>query len=279
MKSSTQELLERVDGYGIDDSIAEYLNASHRDFEVAASPVQPRWLQRFLQGLTDLIAGASRRSAPGTTAQYSKPALGPCNRFSVLRSRIRSHPAFSETGTCQAPLGFFGGRPIIGEGSPINGGVYLSALPHEALVIDARHGALDLIFRELHSMVLAKNSARRMSEDQILQEVINITCRKLCFDESRTEKLTLVEEIGPDQKISLDLFITAGTGVARHQVLLAAYLVESLKERGFLRGFCTIDSSSQHPSGDDERLVYTNESGRVFVFDPRTLAETQPHVA
>lgn len=276
MKRPQEALRNQVKNYGIDDSIAEYLDSSGRDFELPTESPAPHWLKRFVQNLSDLVAGAPRHVAPGTTAQVRDVALGPCNRFSLTLARVRTFGGYSPARNTHSSLGYFGGRPMIAEGSQINGGVYLSPLPQEALVVDARHGAVDQVFREVHSVVLAKNCARKLSEDQILQEIVNICCAKLRFDPHALFRLVRTEQIEPDQKISLDLFLTAGIGVARHQALLAAYLVESFKEKGLLRGFYTLDGSSFHKTFEDERLIYTSENGRIFVFDPLSLHGTQP---
>lgn len=194
------------------------------------------------------------------------------NRFHRALRRIRYQSQFNPNKSDKAPLGTFGGRHIIGESTPINGGVYLGAAPQEALVVDDRHGALERLYNELVVRLAEVSIDRRLDEREILPEVAGLVVRRIRFSESETRELTERENINPDEKVAIDMYLHEQVGVARHQMLLVAYLIERLKKRGVLNGCLMIDSISAHSLGHDDRLIYTSPHGYLFIFDALKLA-------
>jgi hypothetical protein len=190
------------------------------------------------------------------------------NRFQRALRRVRYLSQFSSKRSEKAPLGHFGGRHIIGESTPINGGVYLGAVPQEALVVDDKHGALERLYNELVLKLAEISLDRRLDESEILPEVAGLVMRRIRFDQRETQAIIERESVGPDEKVAIDMFIHEQVGVARHQVLIVAYLIERLKKRGVLTGNLTLDGMSSHLMAHDDRLIYTSQLGYLFIFDP-----------
>lgn len=195
------------------------------------------------------------------------------NRFQRMLRRVRSKKDYSAARTAKSPLGLFGGRPIIGESTPINGGIYLGVVSQEALVIDDKHGGLERLYKELVVRLSEVSLDRTLEEKEILPEVAALTAKHLKFSESAVESICKREGIQPDDKVAIDMFLFEGIGVARHQVLVAAYLIERLKVRNLLQGCVSIKSTSTHLMGGDECLTYTSPRGYLFIFDPLKLSQ------
>ncbi|MBX7143480.1 MAG: hypothetical protein K1X79_03440 [Oligoflexia bacterium] len=196
---------------------------------------------------------------------------GGFNRFQRALRRIRYISQFNPTRTAQSPLGSFGGRHIIGESTPINGGVYIGVVPQECLVVDDKHGALERVYNELVVRLAEISIDRKLDENEILPEIANLVLKHLKFDDQQTREITEREGIAADDKVAIDMYLYEHVGVARHQVLVAAYLIERLKKRGVLNGCFTLDPMSTHLMGHDDRLVYTSPHGYLFIFDPLKL--------
>lgn len=190
------------------------------------------------------------------------------NRFQRMLRRVRSMREYSAARTAKSPLGNFGGRPIIGESTPINGGIYLGVVPQEAVVIDDKHGGLERLYKELVVRLSEVSLERALEEKEILPEVAALTLKHLKFSEHAVESICKREGIEPDEKVAIDMFLFEGIGAARHQVLVAAYLIERLKIRNLLHGCVSIKSTSTHLMGGDECLTYTSPRGYLFMFDP-----------
>ena len=73
------------------------------------------------------------------------------------------------------------------------------------------------------------------------------------------------------------MYIKKKIGVARHQVLLAAYLLEKLKEKFVIKGTHWIDQTIS-AENYHERLVFKSADGEIFRFDPtKGLGKTAIH--
>jgi hypothetical protein len=184
-----------------------------------------------------------------------------------MLQRIRKHPRYQARESSRAPYGLFAQRAIIGEFTPWDQGVYVSPTACEAVVIDHSHGALERVYRELLAWIRARGGTQ-ISERAAVQSVITVVERFIRFSPEGYAALMDREQVKPDSKTSLDLFIQDGVGLARHQVLLAGFLVERLQTQGILHGHGTIDPISYSETGDDERYVYTCRNGEVLVLDP-----------
>jgi hypothetical protein len=182
---------------------------------------------------------------------------------------IQDSPEFTPYFTALAPYGFYKGRFIIGECTRINGGIYLSAQPYEELVIDESHGALGPLLSELVTRFnKAGLKGSSMNEYQIISETLFFVRSKLLYRENARSLIKSLAGVSADQKVSLDVYVRAGLGAARHQVLLAAYLFEKLKSAGILTGCLYIDSSGSSSGLNTERLAYTSASGEFICFNP-----------
>ena len=191
--------------------------------------------------------------------------------YELLIERIKNHKDFSPVRTSDFPYGAFTGRPIIGEYSRINGGVYLSANAREAIVVDERYGGLELIYSQLMVNFVRRNGTRvqKGTETDLVKAAIELAQTKLTYVSEQTiDMLGQKEVLRSDEKVTLDVFIEHGLGTSRHQVLLAAYLLEKLKDKGYLHGQIILDSTMNKGKNTPEKLIYSSESGDLFVFDP-----------
>ena len=193
------------------------------------------------------------------------------SRFDLMLERIKLHSSYSPVKTAEFPYGSFSGRPIIGEYSRINGGVYLSATAKEAIVVEERYGGLEPIYSQLMVAFVRKNGSRirATNEAELVQAAIELAQDKLTFvTEPTIEMLGQKEVLKPDEKVTLDVFIEHGLGTARHQVLLAGYLLEKLKDQGYLHGKIIIDGTMTDGKNTQEKLVYSSEAGDLYIFEP-----------
>lgn len=260
-------------------SLHSNLSESGSTGEMASTDIISRPLRRALRGLVALIQGSSSEELDLPQQDFfeklkacEKPDEGSgFNRFQRALRRVRGSRQFSPTRDSASPLGRFGDRHIIGESSKINGGVYIGVVPQEAVVIDDRHGGLERIYNQLVVRLSEISLDRTLDEKEILPEIAALVVHALRFDESAVRSVCEREEIAADDKVAIDMFIHEGIGSARHQVLVAAYLIERLRARNLLQGFARIDSVSSHLLGHDEKLSYTSPQGYFFVFDPIRL--------
>lgn len=174
-----------------------------------------------------------------------------------------------------SPYGFFDGRHIIGANTPIHEGVYVGALPHEAIVVDEAHGELEKVYTDLLVLHAKDHGKKNKIEKTIFPYVSRIVQEKLQFSPESVRTALDQNIIQPDHKVSLDYFLIQGVGIARHQMLLAAYLIEKLKLRGYLSGVLTIDSKYSFQEQTPESLTYKGEDGNEFHFDPIQLREDE----
>ena len=190
------------------------------------------------------------------------------NRFSEAIKRIQKSSDYDETVCSHAPYGSYGKRPIIGENTPINGGIFVGALPHEAIVIDEKYGLLNQIYDELMLRFVRFQGKRDQAEAQMIPHIFQLVQEKLRYSEGAVKNLLKDKGIRPDRKAALDIFLQARIGVARHQVLLAAYLMEKLQKRGLIAGCYSIDSMFSPVSQEEECLYYTDSNGNIHLFNP-----------
>ena len=218
-----------------------------------------------------------RKAAPG---KHTVPALNEeekTNRFLQAIKRIEFkhgyEPSFSQT----TPYGLFRGRHVIGENTKIANGIFVCAIPCEAVVVDEKYGVLQDIYLKLVSKIGVLDNKNSNYEYQIFSKVITFARETLRYSEESVENITKQYRIDFDEKVSLDLYIKKKVGVARHQVLLAAYLLEKLKEKFFIKGSFWIDQVYSSETYQ-ERLVFKSIDGEIFRFDPtKGLGKTAIH--
>ncbi len=190
------------------------------------------------------------------------------NRFLQALRKIEHSPQYASSNVFNAPYGYFRGRPMIGEETVVTGGIFVSAGAHEAIVVDEKYGYLAQILENIFQLAEKREKEGKNFKQGILTDISRIVQHTLKFDPAAVTKLLKDKNIGADAKVSLDIFIQARVGVARHQVLLAAYLIEKLRKKGLLNGRFAFDPRIKKEHGEDERLFYINSVGKVFVVDP-----------
>lgn len=241
-----------------------------------------RPLKRAIKGFMSLLHGGIDAGGSIAPQQEFFEKLKNCkpnsdthgfNRFQRALRRVRYSSEFKPTRTDASPLGLFAGRPVIGESTRINGGVYVGTVAQEVIVVDDKHGGLERIYKELVVRLSEISIDRTLQEKEILPEIAALAVKHLRFDEHALDSICAREGIAPDDKVAIDMFLYEGVGVARHQVLVVAYLIERLKQRNLLHGCASIDAMSTHLMGRDERLTYTSPTGYLFVFDPVKLRD------
>lgn len=137
----------------------------------------------------------------------------------------------------------------------------------EAIVVDEKYKKLNEVYQELVSRLkeLEKNGKNLKSE--VLSEVFRIVEEKIPFNEEAVLNINREYNIEPDQKIALDVYIGRG-GVCRHQALLGAYLLEKLKEEGYIEGKVSVDRNFVEGKGSHSWIRYQNSIGDIYIIDP-----------
>lgn len=200
--------------------------------------------------------------------------------FTALQ-RVRDTERFFDYSS-DSPYGTYKGRQIIGLGSKIHDGIYIAPARVEAVVVDEKYGSLPTIYEELASKVNNVAADSPYKEITILHETLRFTRSKIKLSPNAAVELRKQFKVTEDQKMTLDLFIEAEKGETRHQVLLAAYLLEKLKINKILSGFVGIDCrGSMAPiiTGDEitnasptitptERVIYVGIDGIIRYYSP-----------
>ena len=189
------------------------------------------------------------------------------NRFSVAKERIAYSPYYKEVTTSIAPYGMFSGRPLIGECNGILGGVYISAMPKEAIVIDEVFEFLPKVWENLRRDISTIGPRTINFEDVVLVCVKRVIENSLVFSPKRVAELHHAYNIRADQKVALDTYIRAGVADNRHITLLGGYLLEKLKFQGLLSGAIALDPVIREDCATDERLVYVKEDGDYWFLE------------
>jgi hypothetical protein len=201
-----------------------------------------------------------------TPSLTPSPSL-PRNRFSEAVRRIELSSFYKASISDEAPYGYYRNRIIIGEGVPINGSIYVGATPHEALVLDKKYGHLEHLILTLISRCSQIEEQNSAYEYEVFSRTVNLVRETLRYSEEGVQQILDKYHIKPDDKVTLDLFVQKKVGVARHQVLLVAFLLEQLRERNLISGHPTIENQISHEI-PQERLLFTSSEGEIFRFDP-----------
>lgn len=190
------------------------------------------------------------------------------NRFAEAVQRIKHLEYYEAAATKEAPLGHFDGRPIIGSKTAINGGVFVGAKSHEAIVVDESYGELEKIYNSLTVEFVRSENGRDSFSEKIFPYVVRVVQRTLDYRPEAVRELERTGQIQPDRKVALDFFIRKGFGSSRHQVLLAAYLLEKLVRRGLLQGNYSLDEKMLSEHESSEKLEFISQGGTRFLFNP-----------
>jgi hypothetical protein len=187
--------------------------------------------------------------------------------FRRATERVAASEHYQPEITALAPYGYFQGRVLIGESTRVNGGIYIGVCPQEAVVVDDRYGLLKRVFSKTCGRCIVLRERSSNYEYEIFVEILSAVRRMISFDPEAVDRIARRENMRPDQKISLDVYIENGVGEARHRVLLAAYLLEKLKDMGVIDGYHTIERRICD-GREQEVLIYTTPEGRSWEFEP-----------
>lgn len=194
------------------------------------------------------------------------------NRFALASERLSHSSLFDPRQSSAAPYGHYDGRPIIGECTKIHGGIYVGVKPQEAVVVDEKYGELSTTYKVFLDRLPKRFKNEEPTERELFKEVIRFVKDAIVLSYDKFQKIAEKHQLQPDRKIILDVFIREGVGLPRHQVLLACYLLEKLRQDGKIAGFHSIDAEVAFDDLDRDRLVYTTSGGELVTFDP--LAKT-----
>ena len=210
-------------------------------------------------------------NSSGAVPRRRAPVDDYCNRFQAMLERVGGHADYRSSRSAQEPYGTFQKRHIIGEHTKIDGGVYLGVAPHEALVVDDKYGILREVYTELMVRYVKRHggSARSIAERQMLTEIVDLVKERLRYmPEEKVQQIVHEQALPADKKIALDVYVQRQAGTDRHQVLLAAYLLERLLQKGLLKGKVYLDAHYLMSGKRKEKLVYSSASGYLFIFSP-----------
>ena len=212
----------------------------------------------------------SRSKAPTHGPQTDHSAR---DRFHSAVQRVQLSKAYDPTCTPSTPYGFFHGRPIIGTSTGVTGGIYVNAVAREAVVVDEGYGLLRPIASSVRDELLSlPNGTNRKAS--ALRLVVEAADRTLRHDPVAVQALEDRHRVGPDRKVALDLYVSEGVGLHHHRLLLAAYLLEAIRDWGLIAG--SIELSAETHSEGDESLTYTSSRGRAYLIHGKTALTISP---
>lgn len=219
----------------------------------------PRWRRAMRE-----VRGAAARLITGDPNLYPTPPHPDRSDIRLtIPARITSSPLYQPPQRSGARYGSFGGRPIIGPRTPIHGGVLLSNEQRVGIVIDERYGQLDAVY---HALITTGTGHPPLDTSEIaLVKAVFVSVRSF-LPLNRRGVTALMRENGytADEKVALDVFITARVANPLHQVALAGYLLERLQRNARLDGSLLLDPTPQRPS-----LLYTSSRRGEVTFTPR----------
>ena len=164
----------------------------------------------------------------------------------------------------------FQGRPIISRDTPINGGVYFGAGKREAIVVDDNK---DILLYIAYATLINRHKTKTTLAGKdfktgVLEAVFEAAKEYLPYDNNKVEAINKSEGFNEDVKVQLGFYMQKKCGVCRHQALLAAYLLEKLKEEGYISGTVSVDRNTVKGVGGHAWVKYITGSGKDVVIDP-----------
>lgn len=166
---------------------------------------------------------------------------------------------------------FYLGRRIICRDSKICEGVSIGEIPREAIVVDYNNSKiLQSTYQKIKESI-EKERHNFFSQGEILKKVFDFTSSIFSnmglYD---VNHLLREYEIQEDKKVSLEIFISEGTGTCIHSSLTCGFLLEKLIEDDFLKGKASIDRNLlKIPGygGGHAWCRYTDEYDDVYILD------------
>lgn len=202
-----------------------------------------------------------------TTIELPFECIEPANRdgFYYAVARVSDSPYYLTGGLGLAPLGYFRDRPIIGNRTAIDGGIFLGAKSHEAIVINSSSGALNLVYEELLDRALRTSPSHKLFKSALLTQVQKLVPEILREDSEHLKNFIEQGLLANDKKIGLDYFVGKRMGLARHRVILGAYLLERLIKADKIKGCFEIIYPADNP--ELISLKYVNSKGREVLLE------------
>ena len=235
--------------------------------ELATPRTPSRW---SLKGFISLFGKRKLVSELADHFPTDRVVVGtnPTNRYDVALQRVSLYADYRPYRDARHPYGYLFNRPIIGEHSRLSGGIFISAKPAEAIVIDEKYELLRPLLSSFRARLGSLRSFSIQRELEILEEIFELSNEIIEWSEEKVLEFNRINHIRVDTKVALDLYLDHRIGVNRHKVLIAAYIIERLREDGHLTGVVTIPATMRHGSGGDEYVTYMFPNGVFATLDP-----------
>lgn len=189
------------------------------------------------------------------------------DRTMMVETRLRNSEFYEESDEV-APNGYFGRRPIIGRDVPVIGGVYLGASSREAIVVSENSKIMTEFYEIIRDQLDEARDAGVNIKSRVMKMVFDYVLEAMPYSQEGVDKIAKDFKLGKDKKISLDIYLLRQSGVCRHQALMVAYVLESLKRDGYVRGNVSVDRNTVKGLGGHAWVRYTNSRGEVYIIDP-----------
>ncbi len=161
--------------------------------------------------------------------------------------------------------GMFGGRPIIGHDTAINGGVCIGERPREAVVVD---DSKYVELREAYDEFLAFARLPQNQKKNLFVSILEYCRVKIPMSEDGRQEVVDEFGVSNDGLISLTKFFDRG-GNCVQGGLLAAYLVEKLNAERKLKGSFGFYKNGIRDRGGHAWVRVNNAKGElVAIIDP-----------
>lgn len=231
-----------------------------------------RPLLKIAQGISELFGGEPESEEELSESLDQETST---NAFARAAKRVSENTEYQGTFS-SSPYGRFQGRHIIGECTAIEGGVYIGQKEQEAVVVDESYGKLQELYTEVTIRIARSMKDRQeLSPREIVELVVDFVKETIPYSVTDVQSIFDRDQVLPDQKVALDYFVRERAGLARHQLLLAAYLLEKLKFRKLLAGFLCLERVAESKIGEDERLSFSMPGGDELIFSPAGERELQ----
>lgn len=161
---------------------------------------------------------------------------------------------------------YYQGRRIIHRDSEIDGGVYLGQGEREAIVVDSENSQeIQRLYQRVKERAAFRGEVK--AGGRVLRAVFEVVREAMPRQSERAvQKLLRQHNIGPDQNISLDVFLRMGVGVCRHDALACGVLIELAKRDGYLKGKVSVDRNFSYRGGH-AWARYAHSGGYISVLD------------
>jgi hypothetical protein len=169
--------------------------------------------------------------------------------------------------SAESPHGVYRNHPIIGRRSPtMRNGVY-GTQNSEFVLVDDKSRLLKFVVEDFMQTLPSGEDAVTLSPQMILKQIVRRVGNVMRYDLKETERLSSPHY---DKKGMIDLseYVERGVGVCRHQALLAALLIETVIERGYLTGRASVERNHDlEANGAHAWAVYKSDTAEDVIVD------------